>query len=113
MNITEVRITLRDEEKLKCFANVTFDACFVVRGVKVIQGTEGYFVSMPSRKREDGTFLDIAHPINMEMRQRLDEAVIKAYTAVLESTHVGQNGRPTNAPAEEGIAWPNRLRHSG
>ena len=58
MEITEVRITLTNEEKLKAFANITFDNSFVVRGFKVISGSQGYFVSMPSRKRKDGTFQD-------------------------------------------------------
>lgn len=79
MEITEVRITLRDEEKLKAFANVTFDDAFVVRGLKVINGTNGYFVSMPSRKRPDGTYQDIAHPINNEMRRVIEDAVLGAY----------------------------------
>ena len=79
MEITEVRITLRDEEKLKAFANVTFDDAFVVRGLKVINGTNGYFVSMPSRKRPDGTYQDIAHPINNEMRRMIEDAVLGAY----------------------------------
>ena len=79
MEITEVRITLRDEEKLKAFANVTFDDAFVVRGLKVINGTNGYFVSMPSRKRPDGTYQDIAHPINNEMRRIIEDAVLGEY----------------------------------
>jgi stage V sporulation protein G len=79
VEITEVRITLRDEEKLKAFANVTFDDAFVVRGLKVINGTNGYFVSMPSRKRPDGTYQDIAHPINNEMRRVIEDAVLGAY----------------------------------
>ena len=54
MEITEVRITLRNEDKLKAFANVTFDEEFVIRGLKIINGNNGYFVSMPSRKRSDG-----------------------------------------------------------
>jgi len=79
VEISEVRITLRDEEKLKAFANVTFDDAFVVRGLKVINGTNGYFVSMPSRKRPDGTYQDIAHPINNEMRRMIEDAVLGAY----------------------------------
>ena len=113
MNISEVRITLRNEEKLKGFANITLDDCFVIRGVKVIQGSNGYFVSMPSRKREDGTYIDIAHPIKMEMRQKLEEAVLTAYHSALKGTQEGWNGQPSIASTNETIAWPNRLRHSG
>lgn len=86
MEITEVRITLRNEEKLKAFANITFDGDFVVRGLKVINGNNGYFVSMPSRRRGDGTHQDIAHPINNRMRQRIEESVIAAYEAELKAS---------------------------
>lgn len=79
MEITEIRVTLRDEEKLRGFANVTFDNAFVVRGMKIIQGNTGYFVSMPSRKRPDGTHQDIAHPVNRDMRNDLEKAVLEAY----------------------------------
>ena len=79
MEITEIRVTLRDEEKLRGFANVTFDNAFVVRGMKIIQGNSGYFVSMPSRKRPDGTHQDIAHPVNRDMRNSIEKAVLEAY----------------------------------
>jgi stage V sporulation protein G len=79
VNITDVKISLRNEERLKAFANITFDDEFVVRGLKVIEGNNGYFVSMPSRQRPDGTYQDIAHPINNEMRTRLEAAVLSAY----------------------------------
>ena len=90
MEITEVRITLRDEDKLKGFANVTFDNAFVVRGLKIIAGNSGYFVSMPSRKRPDGTHQDICHPINNEMRQRIEERVLAAYDKELKASMAKQ-----------------------
>ena len=79
MAITEVRITLRDEPKLKAFANVTFDNAFVIRGLKIIDGKKGLFISMPSRRAKDGTYRDIAHPINNEMRQAIEQAVLDKY----------------------------------
>jgi stage V sporulation protein G len=85
VEITEIRVTLRDEEKLKGFANVTFDGEFVVRGMKIIQGNKGYFVSMPSRKRPDGTHQDIAHPVTTEMRTDIERRVLEAYEAELQS----------------------------
>ncbi len=88
MEITEVRITLRDEEKLKAFANITFDNSFVIRGLKVINGNQGYFVSMPSRKRTDGTHQDIAHPVNNEMRRLIEEKVLQAYESELRTQGV-------------------------
>ncbi len=85
MEITEIRVTLRNEDKLKGFANVTFDNAFVVRGLKIIQGTSGYFVSMPSRKRPDGTHQDVAHPVNKDMRADLERRVLEAYEKELKA----------------------------
>jgi len=85
VEITEIRVTLRDEEKLRGFANVTFDNAFVVRGMKIIQGTSGYFVSMPSRKRPDGTHQDIAHPVNKDMRTLIETSVLEAYELELKT----------------------------
>lgn len=85
MEITEVRIILRDEDKLKGFANVTFDNAFVIRGMKIISGNKGYFVSMPSRKRPDGTHQDVAHPVNNETRRMIEEKVLAAYEAELKT----------------------------
>ncbi len=85
MEITEIRVTLRDEERLKGFANVTFDNAFVVRGMKIIQGADGYFVSMPSRRRPDGSHQDVAHPVNSDMRQMIEEKVLKAFEHELKS----------------------------
>ncbi|OQX51616.1 MAG: septation protein SpoVG [Candidatus Cloacimonas sp. 4484_209] len=79
MEITEVRITLRDEPKLKAFANITLDDCFVIRGLKIIEGVNGYFISMPSRKGKDGNYRDIAHPINNETREMLERVILEEY----------------------------------
>ncbi len=85
MEITEVRVKLRNEERLKGFVNVTFDNVFVVRGMKIIDGNDGYFVAMPSRKRPDGTHQDIAHPVTIEMRRLIEEKVLQAYESALEA----------------------------
>jgi stage V sporulation protein G len=82
LEITEVRVTLRDDDqhdRLKAFATMTLNNAFVIRGLKVIQGTNGVFVAMPSRRRPDGQFQDIAHPINSETRQRMEEIVLAEY----------------------------------
>ncbi|MFQ5863975.1 MAG: SpoVG family protein [bacterium] len=84
MEITEITISLRNEDKLKAFVNVTFDDVFVVRGMKVIKGASNYFISMPSRKMNDGTYRDIAHPIRNEFRQKLEKAVLTEYQKLLE-----------------------------
>ena len=85
MEITEVRITLRDEPKLKAFANITFENSFVVRGLKVIDGKKGLFISMPSRRAKDGSYRDIAHPINNEMRQNIEKIVLEKYEEAVAS----------------------------
>jgi len=79
MEITEIRISLRDDNKLKAFASITLDNCFVIRGLKIIEGGKGIFVAMPSRRRPDGTYQDIAHPINNETRDRMEAEIIAAY----------------------------------
>ena len=85
MEVTGVRITLRDEAKLKAFASITFDDCFVVNGVKVIDGTNGLFVAMPSRKVGDGSFKDIAFPLNNETRSKIEKTVLDEYKKALKS----------------------------
>jgi stage V sporulation protein G len=91
MEITEVRITLRDEPKLKAFANITLDDCFVIRGLKIIEGVNGYFISMPSRKGKDGTYRDIAHPINNETRERIETVILEEY-----KNELAKLGKPTD-----------------
>lgn len=86
MEITEIRITMRNEEKLKAFVNVTFDSAFVIRGLKIINGKKGYFVSMPSKRRPDGTYQDMAHPISTEVRRDLEKKILEAYESQLKET---------------------------
>jgi stage V sporulation protein G len=81
MEITEVRVYPVDEEKLKAYVTVTLDGCFVVRDLKVIQGATGLFVAMPAKRRKDGTFKDVAHPLNAETRERFERAILAAYDA--------------------------------
>ena len=81
MNITEVRVKLLDKEdsKLKAVASMTIDGCFVIHDIKVIQGNEGLFISMPSRKTPEGEYKDIVHPINTETREAISKKIIEAY----------------------------------
>lgn len=87
MEITEVRVFPVNEEKLKAFASIIFDDCFVVSDIKIIQGNNGLFVSMPSKKRKNGMFRDIAHPLNSETRRKIEDQIIDKYREVL-----AQNG---------------------
>jgi stage V sporulation protein G len=79
MEITDVKVIPVDDEKLKAFVSIVFDQCFVVTDIKIIHGPKGLFVSMPSKKRKDGTFKDIAHPLNNQMRQYLEDKVLTVY----------------------------------
>ena len=79
MEITEVKIYPVDEEKLKAYVTIIFDNCFIVRDLKVINGKTGLFVAMPSRKKKDGTFKDLAHPLNSETRQKIEQKILEEY----------------------------------
>jgi stage V sporulation protein G len=83
MEVTEVRVFPVEEEKLKAYVTITFDHCFLVRDLKIIRGTTGLFVSMPSKKRKDGTYKDIAHPLNNETRRMIEQKIITEYQRVL------------------------------
>lgn len=85
MKITEIRIHLMGEDRLKAFASVTFDDSFVVRNMKVVEGTKGVFLCMPSRKLPDGTHKDMVHPINQEFREYLEANVLQAYEQELKN----------------------------
>jgi len=85
MKVTEVKVFAVNEERLKAYVTITLDDCFVVRDLKIIKGNEGLFVAMPSKKRKDGQFKDIAHPLNQEMRAELEKAVFDAYEAEVRS----------------------------
>jgi stage V sporulation protein G len=98
MQITEVRIFLRNEERLKAYAAITFDDAFVVRNLKVVQGQKGIFVAMPSRKTSDGSYKDVAHPVNNEMRDLIEKKVLEAYEAKLKAV---VNGTDIKSDSEE------------
>jgi stage V sporulation protein G len=83
MEITEVKVfPAKDNNRLKAYATVVFDNCFIVRDLKVIEGHKGLFVSMPSRKRKDGSFRDIVHPLNADTRCMIEERIIEEYNKV-------------------------------
>jgi len=83
MEITDVRIVLRNENMLKAFASFNIDNCLVVTGLKVIDGPNGYFVSMPSKRRRDGTYQDIFYPINNAARKMIENKVLDAFESVI------------------------------
>lgn len=89
MEITEVKVFPVNEERLKAYVTIIFDNAFVVRDLKIINGNTGLFVAMPSKKRKDGTFRDIAHPLNSDMRNDLEKRVLKEYE--LELKRISEN----------------------
>jgi stage V sporulation protein G len=82
MTITDVRLIKVDgQNRLKAIAAITIDDCFVVHELRVIEGDTGLFVAMPSRKRASGEYKDIAHPINQETREIIENKVLEVYNA--------------------------------
>ena len=80
MDITDIRIRkVTADGKLKAYVTVTFDNCFVVHNVKVIEGKNGAFIAMPSRKTKTGEYKDVAHPINSEFRGLLQARILEEY----------------------------------
>jgi stage V sporulation protein G len=85
MKVTEVKVFPVNEDRLKAYVSITLEDAFVVRDLKIIQGPSGLFVAMPSKKRKDGQFRDIAHPLNQETREMIENAVFAAYEEELKS----------------------------
>ena len=91
MDITDIRIRQIDQEgKMRGVVSVTFDNCFVVHDIKIIEGTDKLFIAMPSRKTPDNEFKDIAHPINTDMREMLQSAIIEKYNSALVQENILQ-----------------------
>ena len=84
MDVTEVRIFPVQEERLRAYVTITFDHCFVVRDLKVINGNNGLFVAMPSKKRKDGTYRDTAHPLDNKTREMIESKVLSEYNKEIE-----------------------------
>ena len=89
MTITDVRIRkIATEGKMKAIVSVTFDNEFVVHDIKVIEGQNGLFIAMPSRKTPDGEFKDIAHPLHTDTREKIQNSILKAYEEAMEEENV-------------------------
>ena len=98
MEITDVRIFPVEEDRLKAYVTITFDNCFVVRDLKVVRGNSGLFVAMPAKRRKDGTFKDIAHPLNTETRAWMEEKILATYHT--EQGEGDESDRPLPAPGD-------------
>jgi len=80
MEITDIRVRkVAGEGKLKAYVTVTFDDCFVVHNIKIIEGKNGVFIAMPSRKTRVGEYKDVAHPINPDFRTELQDKILDKY----------------------------------
>ena len=87
MEITDIRIRkVEADGKLRAYVTVTFDDCFVVHNVKIIEGKSGRFIAMPSRKTKTGEYKDVAHPINSDCRKKIRKQVTKAYQQEVEKS---------------------------
>lgn len=84
MNITDVKVFIRESNQLKAFVNIVIDDAFIIRNIKVIEGENGLFVAMPSRRVSTGEYRDIAHPINTETRTMVEKTIIEKYKEVLQ-----------------------------
>jgi stage V sporulation protein G len=103
MEITEVKVFPIHEEKLKAFVSIVFDQCFMINDIKIIQGRDGLFISMPSRKKKNGEFKDVAHPLNNETRRMIEEKVLAEYDSALRERGeppADRGERALRAPAE-------------
>jgi stage V sporulation protein G len=88
MEITEVKVFPVSEEKLKAFVSVVIDDCFMVNDIKIIQGRENRFISMPSRRKKNGDFKDVAHPLNNETRRMMEARILAEYDRVTSGREV-------------------------
>ncbi|HZN03313.1 MAG TPA: septation regulator SpoVG [Candidatus Polarisedimenticolia bacterium] len=102
MEITDVRVFPVDEDKLKAFVSIVIDDCFVISDIKIISGQTGLFISMPSKKRKNGTFRDIAHPLNSETRRRIEERILARYEETLKERGTGEGGGNDAPPDPSG-----------
>ena len=93
MNVTEVRISPAKGGKVRAFASVVFDDCFIVNDLRVVEGREGQvFVTMPARKTRNGQMRDIAHPLDSATREHIEERVLEEYRTALASRIVPDRG---------------------
>jgi stage V sporulation protein G len=100
MEITEVKVFPVNEEKLKAYVTIVLDQCFVVRDLKIINGSTGLFVAMPSKKRADGSYKDVAHPLNKNTRVMMEKKILEAYLAEIKRSPDEQAGSPDDELTE-------------
>ena len=87
MKISDVRVRIvkKEDSKLKAVASITIEDCFVVHDIKVIEGSQGYFIAMPSRKTPEGEYKDVVHPLNTETREQFRTAILAEFETALKA----------------------------
>ncbi len=101
MEITQVKVFPVNEEKLKAYVSIVLDGCFLVSDLKVIQGPNGLFISMPSKRKKNGEFKDIAHPLNRETREKMEKRILEEYERVkTEATKPAPQETASSEPSE-------------
>ena len=103
MNITQVKVFPVSEEKLKAYVSIVLDDCFLVSDLKVIQGPNGLFISMPSKRKKNGEFKDIAHPLNRETRERMERRILDEYDKVKTAGPVPTSAAPHDRAEVGGV----------
>ena len=91
MQITEITIHPTNENSVRAYVDIVFDNCFMIEGIRIIQGPTGLFLSFPTKKQRDGTYWDIAFPANAETRQMIQQAILAKY----EEIFAGSSQTPT------------------
>jgi stage V sporulation protein G len=116
MEITEVKVFPIQEEKLRAFVSIVIDRCFMVNDIKVIQGRDGLFISMPSRRKKNGDFKDIAHPLNNDTRRMIEERILTEYEGVVGERVARRVHRAEGDAAADGpipVAHPPAIMQQG
>lgn len=106
MEITQVKVFPVNEEKLKAYVSIVLDDCFLISDLKVIQGPNGFFVSMPSKRKKNGEFKDIAHPLNRQTRERLEKRVLEEYERVRAQPAAPASPEATPGPQDPAPSEP-------
>jgi stage V sporulation protein G len=112
MEVTDVKIYPVGEEKLQAFVSVVLDHCFRISDIKIIQGNSGRFLSMPSKRRKDGTYRDIAHPLNSDTRDYLERVIFDHYDSLLEGS-AADRSTSEHAASPNGGALSQGTAHGG
>ena len=100
MEITQVKVFPVHEEKLKAYVSIVLDECFLVSDLKVIQGPNGLFISMPSKRKKNGEFKDIAHPLNRETRERMEKRILEDYERTIAQQPLAPVSSTSDLPTD-------------